>query len=174
MFTLKDLDPVSYREATRKSSIILIVLFAASAMLLSSLLVLLFGDGPSNFKLNLTGVLLGLGLTLLLVKFVFSKQPFMHDAVYMWRLKRSLMQITNKMHLVEMHAKVERLEAIQLLAFYYVALEQMHKLEGNDSETLENKAAKAKTLQQLEEMNSSFNKEFNPNWIKALEEKQVN
>lgn len=173
MFQLKEVDPIKYRDQTRKSSFILIVVFAASALICASTLVLLYGDGPSNFKLNLTGVLLGLGLTLALVKWVFSKQPFMQEAVYMWQLKRSLMSITNKMHLVEMHAKVNRPEAVQLLAFYYLALEQMHKLEGNDAETLENKAAKANCLSQLAELNLAVPKSLNPSWLKALEVKQA-
>lgn len=171
MFTFKNLDPVKYREATRKSSFVLIIIFAASALISASLLVMLFGEGPSNFKLNLTGVLLGLLATLLLVKFVFSKQPFMQDAVYMWGLKRSLMAITNKMHLVEMHAKVARPEAIQLLAFYYLALEQMHKLEGNTSQDLENKAAKADCLAKLEELGLPLPNQFNPSWLTSLQTK---
>lgn len=171
MFQLQKINPLEYRDQTRKSSIVLILVFAASGLICSSLLVLLYGEGPSNFKLNLTGVLLGLALTLALVKWVFSQQPFMQAAVYMWQLKRSLMSITNKMHLVEMHAKVGRPEAVQLLAFYYLALEQMHSLEGNDSESLETKAAKAKCLAQLEELNFPLPNQLNPSWLKALEAK---
>ena len=44
MFELKPCDPVTFRQQTRRSTLIIAVLFVALAMLLSSLAVMLFGE----------------------------------------------------------------------------------------------------------------------------------
>lgn len=171
MFTLQSLDPAAYRNQTRTSSLILIVVFAALGMGLSSLLVLIWGNpGGNNFKLNLSGVLLGLGTTLLLVKVVFSKQPFMQAAVYSWQLKRNLMRITNKMHLIKQQARVNQPEAVQLLNFYYLALTQMHQLEGNDAAILELKVEQQAVQQQMQDLGlDQYSNYLNPDWLEKLD-----
>ena len=103
-------------------------------MLLSTLAVQLFGEpGGDNFRLNLGGVLLGLLLTIALVRFKLWAQPWMAPAVYGWRLKRSLMSITNVMHHVTAGVAAENPTALRLLRFYHLGVTQMHQLDGNSS-----------------------------------------
>lgn len=131
-FRLQQLDPLTYQRETRKASIIVIIIFAASAMLLSSLLALLFGSSEtSNFKWNLSGVLLGLMFTVILVKHYLCRQPWMHASMYGWRLTRNLMKVTNIMHLVKQGVEAADPAAIRVLRFYHLGLLQMHKLDGN-------------------------------------------
>lgn len=172
MFTLKSLDPIDYRQKTRKSSLILIVVFASLGMGLASLLVIIWGSpGGNNFRLNLLGVLLGLLVTLLLVKLVFSKQPFMQEAIYGWHLKRNLMRVTNKMHAIKALAATNNAEALKLLRFYHLALEQMHRLEGDDTALLELKVEKLATEEKMHSLAINTDLNFlDPAWLAALEE----
>ena len=172
MFTLQNIDPKDYRQRTRKSSFILIVVFAALGMGLSSLLVIVFGTaGGNHFRLNLIGVLLGLVATLLLIKLVFSKQPFMKEALYGWHLKRNLMRVTNKMHSIKAAAAANQPAALKLLRFYYLALEQMHRLEGDDTALLELKADKLATEEKMLNLGISTAGDYlDLAWLQALEQ----
>lgn len=133
-FRLQQADPEQFRAATRKASIRIIIVFAISAMLLSALLVTVFGEtGGNNFKWNLTGVGLGLLLASALVGGLFIKQDWMSASVYSWRLKRSLMSITNQMHQLKAAVEQQDPQAMLLLRFYHQALYHMHSLDGNSS-----------------------------------------
>lgn len=172
MFTLQNIEPTDYRQRTRKSSLILIVIFASLGMGLASLLVIIWGTpGGDHFHLNLLGVLLGLAVTVLLVKLVFIKQPFMQEAVYGWHLKRNLMRVTNKMHSIKALAATDQHEALQLLHFYHLALEQMHSLEGDDTALLELKVEKMATEKKMHglNMNTSLNY-LDPAWLQVIEQ----
>lgn len=131
-FTIRHLDPEQYRQQTRKSSLIVAVTFAVLAMALSALSVALFGSPEGdNFRWNLAGVMLGLITTVMLVRHVFWTQPWMGSAAYGWRLKRSLMSITNIMHHVETGVRIRSHEAMKLLRFYHLGQIEMHNLDGN-------------------------------------------
>ena len=133
-FTLQPKNPEAYRRDTRRITLIIIAIFGLLAMLLSTLAVQLFGEpGGDNFRLNLGGVLLGLLLTIALVRFKLWAQPWMAPAVYGWRLKRSLMSITNVMHHVTAGVAAENPTALRLLRFYHLGVTQMHQLDGNSS-----------------------------------------
>ncbi len=133
-FTLQPMNPEAYRRDTRRITLIIITIFGLLAMLLSTLAVQLFGEpGGDNFRLNLGGVLLGLLLTIALVRFKLWAQPWMAPAVYGWRLKRSLMSITNVMHHVTAGVAAENPTALRLLRFYHLGVTQMHQLDGNSS-----------------------------------------
>jgi len=137
-FTIAEINPEDYRKQTRKSSIIIIIVFTVSAMLLSSLLVLFLGDSESsNFKWNITGVILGVTFTAMLVNSYFKKLPWMAAAIYGWRLKRSLMSVTNIMHHVKSGVAADDPTAIKALRFYHLGLLHMHKLDGNPSQDAE-------------------------------------
>ncbi|ANF86848.1 hypothetical protein A7J50_3471 [Pseudomonas antarctica] len=134
MFELKPCDPVTYRQQTRRSTIIVAVLFIALAMLLSSLAVMLFGEpGGDNFRFNVGGVFAGVLITLALVRGPFWTQPWLAPAVYGWRLKRSLMSVTNVMHKVTERVQANDPTAIKVLRFYHLGLTQMHELDANSS-----------------------------------------
>lgn len=172
MFTLQNIDPKNYRQRTRKSSLILILVFAALGMGLASLLMIIWGTpSGNNTYLNITGVLLGLVITLLLVKQVFSKQPFMKEAIYGWHLKRNLMRVTNKMHRIKDLAAVNQPEALKLLRFYHLALEQMHHLEGDDTALLELKADKLATEEKMLSLGMTIDYNYlELAWLETLEQ----
>lgn len=135
MFELKPCDPATYRQQTRRSTLILVVLFLALAMLLSSLAVMLFGEpGGDNFRFNVGGVFAGVLITVALVRGPFWTQPWLASAVYGWQLKRSLMSVTNVMHKVTERVQVDDSNAIKVLRFYHVGLTQMHALDANSSD----------------------------------------
>ena len=58
----------------------------------------------------------------------------MAPAVYGWRLKRSLMSVTNIMHQVTAAVDKGDPVAMKVLRFYHLGLTQMHELDGNSSD----------------------------------------
>jgi len=140
-FEIKPLSPETYRQQTRRSTLVVAVTFVVLAMGLSTLAVAMFGEpGGDNLWLNIAGVVLGLLLTIALVRKVYWQQPWMAAAVYGWRLKRSLMSVTNVMHHVKAGVLVGDETAMKLLRFYHLGLAQMHQLDANSSSLLEVKA----------------------------------
>ena len=138
LFRIEQRDPETFRRQTRRSTLIVVVLFALLGMALPALLIGLFGSADgSNFGLNLTGVLLAAAITATLVRTVFLKQSWMDAAAYGWRLKRALMRVTNQMHQVKDAVKAGDEQAMLLLRFYHLGLQQMHHLDGNTSDMLE-------------------------------------
>lgn len=134
VFDIQPLSPEIYRQQTRRSTLVVVVTFAVLAMGLASLAVALFGEaGGDNLRLNIAGVVAGLLLTVGLVRFLYWKQGWMSCAVYGWRLKRSLMSVTNVMHHVTAGVEAGDPEAIKLLRFYHLGLTQMHMLDGNSA-----------------------------------------
>ena len=152
MFEIQQLNPEDYRQQTRRSSLIIAVTFIVLALLLSTAAVTLFGQaGGDNFRWNLAGVLAALLLTVALVRGVMWSQPWMAAAVYGWRLKRSLMRVTNVMHHVKAGVSAHDPDAMHLLRFYHLGLTQMHQLDGNSSALSE---AVAEINRHLERMQS--------------------
>jgi uncharacterized membrane protein YqjE len=134
IFEIKQLSPETYRQQTRRSTLIVAATFALLAMGLAALTVAVFGEaGDDNLRLNAVGVAAGLLLTIALVRSVYWKQPWMACAIYGWCLKRSLMRVTNVMHHVTAGVAVDDLEAMKLLRFYHLGLTQMHQLDGNSA-----------------------------------------
>lgn len=134
MFEIQPMNPQQYRQQTRRSTLTILLTFAPLAMLLSGLAVQLFGEpGGDNFRWNLGGVIAGLLLSVLLVRKVYWSQPWMAAAVYGWRLKRSLMSVTNVMHHVQAGVAAGDPSAMKLLRFYHLGVTQMHQLDGNSS-----------------------------------------
>lgn len=174
-FQLEEIDPADYRSKTRKSSFIIILIFAVLGMACATLLVAWLGTpGGNNFRWNLLGVLLGAFLTYLLVKFFLRHQPFMREAVYGWHLKRNLMRITNIMHRLRPLAESGHPRALQVLRFYHLAVEQMHRLDGNEANPLEIKAEKKATEEQLQAQNLGLDQTiFDTQWLQELKDKQA-
>lgn len=134
MFEIKQMNPETYRRETRRSTFIVIAIFVVLVMTLSTLSVMLLGEpGGDNFRWNLAGVIAGLLLTAALVRLKFWSQPWMASAAYGWRLKRSLMRITNVMHHLTTAVAAGDPSALKLLRFYHLGLTQMHQLDGNSS-----------------------------------------
>ncbi|MFN3580036.1 MAG: DUF3087 domain-containing protein [Pseudomonas sp.] len=170
MFEIRHLDPDLYRQQTRKSTLIVVVVFAVLAMSLSTLSVALFGSAEgSNFRWNLAGVLLGLTISIALVRNVFWTQPWMASAVYGWQLKRSLMSVTNVMHKVEAGVQAGSPEAMKLLRFYHMALDEMHRLDGNSQAIRDLAGEIDKHQQAMLEMGLSIDqRRLDPVWLEKL------
>ncbi|MBM7060582.1 DUF3087 domain-containing protein [Pseudomonas sp. UL073] len=135
MFEIQPISPERYRQQTRRSAFVVIAIFLVLAMLCATASTQLFGGAPgTNFKWNLLGVLLGMGLTIAVIRLQLWHRPIMAAAAYGWRLKRSLMRITNVMHLVKAGVAAGDSNAMKLLRFYHLGLTQMHQLDGNSSE----------------------------------------
>lgn len=136
MFEIVPTSPEKYRQQTRRITMLVAAIFVILAMLLATLSVQLFGEpgGDDNFRWNLLGVLTGFALTAALVRLQFWSRPWMAPAVYGWRLKRSLMRITNVMHHVKAGVAQGDEAAMKLLRFYHLGVTQMHQLDGNSSE----------------------------------------
>lgn len=132
VFEIQPMSAERYRQQTRRSTMVVIAIFAVLAMGLAAVAVALFGEpGGDNLRWNIGGVLAGLLLTVVLVRALFWQQPWMAAAAYGWRLKRSLMSVTNLMHQVQAGVAARDPQAIQLLRFYHLGLSQMHQLDGN-------------------------------------------
>lgn len=130
-FQLQPIDPERYRRDTRISSLVVLLSFAVIAMAFATLTVRLFDDPEQGSIIwNLLGVLLGLLATVLLVRLVYWKQPWMASARYGWRLKRCLMRISNAIHRLEAAQAAGDPEALRMLRFYHLGVEQMQSLEG--------------------------------------------
>jgi len=170
MFEIKPCDPPTFRQQTRRSTLIIAVVFVALAMLLSSLAVMLFGEpGGDNFRFNVGGVMAGVLLTVALVRGPFWSQPWLAPAIYGWRLKRSLMSVTNVMHTVTEQVQANNPSALKLLRFYHLGLTQMHELDANSS-------AQAQLVREIEAHKEKMEtlgieteqKRLDPAWLVAM------
>lgn len=134
IFVITPMDPEHYRAKTRLSTFAIAGLFLLLGLGISSVLVQLFGEpGGDNLRWNIGGVLVGLAVTVALVRWVFWQQPWMAPAVYGWRLKRTLMRVTNVMHHVKAGVAAQQPVAMAVLRFYHLGLTQMHQLDGDSS-----------------------------------------
>ncbi|GAA0792821.1 DUF3087 family protein [Marinobacterium sediminicola] len=135
IFTLESRNPEQYRQETRKSNLIVMATFAILAMTLATLSVRIFGSPEGgNFIWNLAGVLSGVIATTLVFKGYYWQQPWMDSARYGWQLKRSLMSVTNILHAVKDGVERNDHTALKVMRFYHLGLEQMYRLENNESE----------------------------------------
>ena len=101
MFEIQPQNAQTYRQQTRRSTVIIALMFLALAMVLSTAAVAVFGEpGGDNLRYNVGGVFIAVLLMVALMRGKFWNQPWMAAAVYGWQLKRSLMSITNIMHQV--------------------------------------------------------------------------
>ena len=135
MFEIQPINAQTYRQQTRRSTVIIALVFLVLAMLLSSVAVAVFGEpGGDNMRFNVGGVFVAVLLMVALMRGLFWSQPWMAAAVYGWQLKRSLMSITNVMHQVTAAVDAGDPSAMKLLRFYHLGLSQMHQLDGNSSD----------------------------------------
>ncbi|WP_232023537.1 DUF3087 family protein [Thiomicrorhabdus aquaedulcis] len=92
----------------------------------------------------------------------------MKEAIYGWQLKRNLMHISNVLRQVKEQAEVNNTEALQILRFYHLGLEQMHKLDDNNHALVDLMAEKHATETQMGALGLSLEQiSFDPAWIEA-------
>ena len=135
MFEIQPQNAQTYRQQTRRSTVIIALMFLALAMVLSTAAVAVFGEpGGDNLRYNVGGVFIAVLLMVALMRGKFWNQPWMAAAVYGWQLKRSLMSVTNIMHQVTAAVATGDPVAMKLLRFYHLGLHQMHELDANSSD----------------------------------------
>ncbi|MGY2342399.1 DUF3087 family protein [Pseudomonas sp. SDO5532_S415] len=135
MFEIQPMNAETYRQQTRRSTLIIALIFLALAMVLSTTAVALFGTpGGDNLRFNIGGVFAAVLVMAALMRKVFWTQAWMAPAVYSWQLKRSLMSVTNVMHHLTAAVDAGDPSAMKLLRFYHLGLNQMHQLDGNSSD----------------------------------------
>lgn len=169
-FEIKPVNPETYRQQTRRSTFFVAATFLVLAMGWSTVVVAVFGErGGDNLRLNLAGVALGFALTILLVRAVYWHKPWMASAVYGWRLKRSLMSVTNVMHHVKAGVALEDPAAMKLLRFYHLGLTQMHQLDANSGSLLEMKAEIEQHRSAMETLGLDVDQQrLEPTWIETV------
>lgn len=129
---LKDVDKTEYLKRSRLVSIVLIICFALTAMISGQALVYTVGNPEgSNFYLNLAGVILGILSTSLLFT-VYRSDPRLTDLLYVFRLKRMLARVTNRMHNLKKLSEQNNEQAQIILRFYYEGLLQVYHLDSNE------------------------------------------
>ena len=170
LFTIKEIDPLVYRQQTRRSSWSIALLFVLLALAFSTLSVQLFGQpGGDNFYWNLGGVIVALLLTIALVRQVFWSQPWMASAVYGWQLKRSLLRITNVMHDVKAGVAAGDPLSFKLLRFYHLGVSQMHRLDGNSSDHVQMLAEIDQHKTAMQALNLPIDQtQFDSQWLESL------
>ncbi|MCW8277670.1 DUF3087 domain-containing protein [Pseudomonas sp. PCH199] len=135
MFEIQPMNAQTYRQQTRRSTLMIALIFLALAMVLSTSAVALFGEpGADNLRFNIGGVFAAVLVMAALMRKLFWTQAWMAPAVYSWQLKRSLMSVTNVMHHVTAAVEAGDPSAMKLLRFYHLGLSQMHQLDGNSSD----------------------------------------
>ncbi|ALI04911.1 DUF3087 domain-containing protein [Pseudomonas sp. FW306-02-F02-AA] len=175
MFEIKPWNPESYRQQTRRSTVIIAVTFILLAMTLSGLAVMLFGEpGGDNFRFNLGGVIAAVIVSAVLMKTKGWSQPWMAAAVYGWQLKRSLMSVTNVMHKVTDAVQAGNPSAIKLLRFYHLGLTQMHQLDGNTSSLSQMTREIDQHKASMEALGiDTEQNQLNPEWLAAVKAKEA-
>lgn len=172
MFEIQPMDPATFRQQTRRSTVIIAVLFLLLAMLFSSVAVAMFGEPDGdNLRFNVGGVFVAFLLTAALLRGRFWHQTWMAPAVYGWRLKRNLMSITNVMHQVTAAVEAGDPTAMKLLRFYHLGLSQMHELDGNSSDhgQLNREMEQHKTRMEALGLDTEQTK-LNPAWLEAVKQ----
>lgn len=135
MFEIQPMSPERYRKETRTITLAILAIFVLLGLTSATVAVKLFGEpGGDNFRWNLLGVLTGLAATVAIVRLKLWSTPWMAPAVYGWRLKRSLMRVTNQMHQVKAGVEAGDPAAMKLLRFYHLGATQMFQLDGNLTE----------------------------------------
>jgi Protein of unknown function (DUF3087) len=175
MFEIKPWNPETYRQQTRRSTVIIAVTFILLAMALSGLAVMLFGEpGGDNFRFNLGGVIAAVIVSAALMKTKGWSQPWMAAAVYGWQLKRSLMSVTNVMHRVTDAVQAGNPSAMKLLRFYHLGLTQMHQLDGNTSSLSQMTREIDQHKASMEALGiDTEQNQLNPEWLAAVKAKEA-
>jgi hypothetical protein len=172
MFEIQPMNAETFRQQTRRSTVIIALIFLTLAMVLSTTAVAVFGEpGGDNLRFNVGGVFVAVLLMVALMRGKFWTQEWMAPAVYGWRLKRSLMSVTNVMHQVTAAVEAGDPTALKLLRFYHLGLNQMHELDGNSSDhgqlTLEMDLHKARMDALGIETEQT---QLNPAWLEAVKQ----
>lgn len=174
MFEIQPMNAETFRQQTRRSTVIIALIFLVLAMALSTAAVAMFGEpGGDNLRFNVGGVFVAVLLMAALMRGKFWTQAWMAPAVYGWQLKRSLMSITNVMHQVTAAVAAGDPNAMKLLRFYHLGLHQMHDLDGNSSDHSQLTREMDQHKARMEALGlDTDQKQLNPAWLDAVKQAQ--
>ncbi|MGF6208135.1 DUF3087 domain-containing protein [Pseudomonas frederiksbergensis] len=172
MFEIQPMNAETFRRQTRRSTVIIALIFLALAMVLSTAAVALFGEpGGDNLRFNVGGVFVAVLLMAALMRGRFWHEEWMAPAVYGWRLKRSLMSVTNVMHQVTAAVEKDDPSAMKLLRFYHLGLNQMHELDANSSDHSQLTREMDQHKARMEALGLDTEQtRLNPEWLEALKQ----
>jgi hypothetical protein len=172
MFEIQPQNAQTYRQQTRRSTVIIALMFLALAMVLSTAAVALFGEpGGDNLRYNVGGVFIAVLLMVALMRGKFWNQPWMAAAVYGWQLKRSLMSVTNIMHQATAAVATGDPVAMKLLRFYHLGLHQMHELDANSSDHSQLVREMDQHKARMEELGIDTDQtRLDPAWLEAVKQ----
>ena len=172
MFKIQDIDPKFYRSQTRKATLIVMAIFMVIGLVFANLFPMWLGDYfDSTLMLNFVGAFVGLMITAFITKWFFADKPWMYEAMYGWRLKRSLMHVTNRQrHILEAVEQGDQ-QAMKILRFYHLGLEQMHRLEDNSTSLIDMVVEKRELEKKMTELGMDLIQiEFDETWIEDYKE----
>lgn len=172
VFQIQDIDPKFYRSQTRKATLIVMAIFMVIGWFLAYMFPKWLGDYfQSTLTLNFVGAFVGLMITAFMTKSLFANKPWMHEAMYGWRLKRNLMHVTNRQrHILEAVEQGDQ-QAMKILRFYHLGLEQMHRLEDNSTSLIDVLAEKRDLEKKMMELGMDLNQtEFDETWVENYKE----
>ena len=150
---LKYIEKTRYRQHLNMASVIATVMAIALALIYGQILIHYFANGSgSNFKLNLTGVVLAV-ISLVALFNKLKDCPYLREVRYVWALKQTTNKIFRKLHKIEAAAWQADRDAMTILSFYYDACEQLYRLDDNTL-TLDNLSAERSKLQTVIAMQS--------------------
>lgn len=153
MFQIEEIDPKTYRTSTRNATLRVMGLFLVVGFTTSFFFPKLFGENPHNLlTLQIMGALIGLGLVFWVTAKFFQHKPWMREVMYGWRLKRSLMHLTNAMRQLQEKVEAGDVEAMKLLRFYHLGVTQMYTLEQNTSGLIDLKVEKDELEAKMREL----------------------
>jgi len=172
MFKIEEVDPKYYRSQTRNATLIVMAIFIVIGLILANLFPMWLGAYfESTLMLNFVGAFVGLMITAFITKWFFADKAWMHEAMYGWRLKRSLMHVTNRQrHILEAVEKGDQ-QAMKILRFYHLGLEQMHQLEDNSTSLLDIVVEKRELEKKMNALGMDLNQvTFDETWIEPYKE----
>lgn len=172
MFNIEPIDPKVYRTKSRNATLIMMAIFIVIGFIFASLSVHYLGPYNNNhLVLNFLGAFVGLLITAFIVKSFLADKPFMHEAMYGFRLKRNLMYVTNRLRHIQESAANGDQQAMKILRFYHLGLTQMHKFDQNSSALLDIQVEKDELEKKMSELGLELNQtEFDPEWTKDYKE----
>ncbi|UQB41255.1 DUF3087 domain-containing protein [Thiomicrospira microaerophila] len=133
MFQIQEIDPKVYRTNTRNATLRIMGLFVVVGFASSYGFYSLFDDPVNPLTLQIMGAMMGLALVFWITAKYFKDKPWMAEAMYGWKLKRSLMHLTNAMRQLQEKVDANDVEAMKLMRFYHLGITQMYTLEQNTS-----------------------------------------
>ncbi len=129
--SLEDIDQKIYTKRLRLVMLAVVVALCVISIPFSAVLIVLIGSAEGgNVILNAIGVAVAAVIVVAVLKRT-SGHPWMHEVVYVWRLKQQLNRITRKFKAVTEAADRGERDAIIALNFSYRGSEQLYILDNN-------------------------------------------